>query len=483
LPERDRDVASRFKEFVRVWVKKNLRPLGPECDVSFDTWLEASSYTRYKKQSLRELYNRTVALGDDDFNPYNNFCKCFIKDEAYASFKTPRGIFARKDEFKLRVGPIFKRIEEELTKIDHFIKKIPVNERAAYIYSRFGDISACLGRIDENLMRCMATDYTAYESSFSKEVMNDCEMILYDYMTCQIPEGKQFMRLIRHVLQGTNDCRFARVRARLQAGRMSGEMNTSLGNGFTNLMLFLFAMEEFGCVDYDCLVEGDDGIGVYVGPQIPDSFYAQLGFTMKVSYHLTLNTASFCGQIFDFETLTVITDPMKVLLNFSWVNIKYFAMSNKVRMGLIRSKALCLIYQYPGCPILQAFAQRMLTLSEGFSPVIESTSDSWKMQIVAQAIKNHCPVRLVSMSSRELMQQVFGISILDQVILENYFLTFRDVQPIEHPILSSYFKIDWIIYDLAYTSDRFGPHIVPYRGQGAISESLRSLINVLQAEN
>lgn len=483
LPGRVAQMAERFRVFTSSWIKKNLKPLSADTDVSFSTWLENTHYSQKKKKSLQKLYDSTIALGEDDYKPFNNFCKCFIKDEAYSSYKHPRGIYARKDEFKLRVGPIFKAIENELSKLKYFIKKIPVNQRSRFIFDRFGNVPSTTGTIHDETRRCISTDYTAYESSFTREVMNDCEMLLYEYMVQLLPEGKNFMRLIRHVLQGKNECRFANITIKLMAGRMSGEMNTSLGNGFTNLMLYLFAMEEFGCREFDCLVEGDDGIGTYIGTIIPDSFYQQLGFNIKLIYHKTLNTASFCGQIFDFESSTVITDPIKVILNFAWVNIKYHKMTDKVRKGLLRAKAMSLLYQYPGCPILQVFGMRVLKNTVGVKPIVDTTLDPYKRGIVETAIHEGCPVRPVVMTTRLLMQDVFNVSIVDQLILESYLDTLRDMEPIQHPVLYNHVPNVCFDYDKVYTSDRYGPDIVPFQGLGALRNSLVSLVNVLENQS
>lgn len=437
--------------------------------MSFSTWLEQTHYTRKKKLSLQKLYDETIALGEDDFNAHNNFCKCFLKDESYTIYKNQRAIFARKDEFKCRVAPIFKCIETELFKLPYFIKKIPVAARPKFIFDLFGDHPAFIDKDTHELRRCLATDYSVYESSFTKEVMEDCEMILYRHMVQSLPEGKRFLNLIERVLMGTNECRFQNVRVKLEAGRMSGEMNTSLGNSFTNLMLYLFAMEEFDCKEAQCLVEGDDGIGSYIGPKIPDSFYTKLGFNIKLVYHKTLNTASFCGQIFEFETFTVICDPIKVLLNFAWSNIKYAFASTKVKLQLLRCKAICLVYQYPGCPIIQAFAMRIVKYTKGSRSRIDGTLDPYKRDEQRQALlafHGILPCRKITLPTRQLMEKVYGITIVDQLLLELYLSGLHYREPLQHPVLYSYITNVCFQYDKIYTSESYGADL-PFVRSGA----------------
>ncbi len=452
--------------------------------MSFETWLAGTHYTSRKKEALTKLYRETVLTRDDDFNPYSNFCKCFIKDEPYDTYKFPRGIFARKDDFKLRVGPIFKLIESELFKLPYFVKKVPVSERARFLFKLFGSCPAQTGFDYEHLRRYIATDYTAFESSFTSDVMHDCEMILYRYMVQNLPDGRRFIELLERVLCGVNDCRFRNISVKMRAGRMSGEMNTSLGNGFTNLMLFMFAMEYFGCDEFLVLVEGDDGIASYLGPKIPNSFYSRLGFNIKLTYYETLNLASFCGQIFDFETFTVITNPIKVLLNFSWVNIKYGNMSKRVQMGLIRSKALSLLYQYPGCPIVQSFALRMIHFTAGYRAYIDTSLDSYKRFIMEEAVRLADTVgRPVPISARQLMFDVFNITIYDQLLLEDYFSKLAQLTALWHPVLMSYIPSVCFEFNSRYVTDKCGPHDVPFVGRGALSNKLRGLIDVVESKN
>jgi len=451
--------------------------------VSFQTWLEKTHYTATKKEQLRRLHARTLLLGNDDFNRYETFCKCFNKNEPYPTWKNPRGIFARKDEFKLRVGPIFKLIEEALFVMRFFIKKVPVNQRAHLIRKLFGLLPGYTDKCAEELLRFMATDFTAFESSFTNEFMEACEFQLYEYMVSELPEGARFMKLLRTVLGGENYCVFAGIIIRLLAGRMSGEMNTSLGNGFSNLMMFLFAVEEFDLRNAKCLIEGDDCIASYIGVMIPKAFYAQLGFNIKTEYLVSPNLASFCGQIFDFETLTVIADPIKVILNISWCHILYARSSERKLHGLLKNRAQSCIYQYPGCPIIQSLGLYLLRATGGVHSVVEAGLDSYKRFIAQCAARSNLPIREVSVSSRLLMNEVYGISVPEQLSLEKYFDGLKCVQPLSHPVIYAHCKNEWFEFDEQYVIDRFGSYVVLPNIRGALSKSLLNLLNVIKTQN
>ena len=153
----------------------------------------------------------------------------------------------------------------------------------------------------------VATDYTAYESHFVAELMEAIEFVLYEHMTQHLKEGPRFMELMRGVLAGKRKAQFKYFDVEVNATRMSGEMNTSLGNGFANLMLFEFACHKVGseCVG---VVEGDDGLFRVNGPIPPSNLFESLGFTIKAVTHERLETASFCGMVFDVEDRVNVSD-------------------------------------------------------------------------------------------------------------------------------------------------------------------------------
>lgn len=425
-------------------------PLSPNCDVSVPSWLEKTKYTLKKKNRLLFMYEQGLHKYHRDLDPRNTRVKCFIKDESYPYYKYPRIIFARDDETKLRVGPILKLIEDELFKRPEFIKKIPVCERPKILLETFGSEECCMNDDDEMRVRIMVTDFTSYERSFVEKFMRVCEFQLYEHMVQLLPEGDWFMKLITKIFLGENRCYFKDIKVLIKALRMSGENTTSLGNGFTNVMTLLFVMKCFGCRVIAYYVEGDDCVVKYYGPKIPPEFYSRLGFTIKCAYVPSANYASFCGQIFDFETLTVIADPIKIILNFGWVSRLYEKASDYKMKCLIRAKAMCLVYQYPGCPILQEMGMCYLRLTEGCQSLVEADMDQYHRSIYLEALNSELPIRVVSHSSRMLMNEVFSISSSEQIDVETYFRSMRKICPIYLPCLERFIHNDAFDYHQKY---------------------------------
>lgn len=301
----------------------------------------------------------------------------------------------------------------------HFIKHVPVADRAKLLAERLVDAD-----------KKNSSDYTGFESQFTNMTF-DIELILYAFMLENIPQSKWILDLIESLLTGDNWCKFKRLVAVLPSGRMSGEMNTSLGNGFMNLMLFLFQNFKLKNTNVDCFVEGDDLIGVYRGQPLASEFYAKLGFKIKLEHHQHVSHASFCGLIYDPEELVSIADPHKVLLNVGWTSSRYINAKQDTLNGLLRAKGYSLLYQYPGVPIIQSLALYLLRVTQGVKTRLPSEWTHWQRK----QFSYHGVAKPVGMRTRMLMEEIFKYTVQEQEILEEYFDTKMDISPIDHFVI------------------------------------------------
>lgn len=400
-------------------------------------------YTTRRKEQLAKVNK------ENENNPHllhdklTTSLKCFIKDESYPNYKHLRSILARHDRFKVMVGPIFKKIEKALFKRPEFIKSIPVRERPKFLLNHFGFYDVPLG------VFLAGTDYTAFESHFTPELMEACEMQFYRYMTQNLPQGPNWFKLVQRVLEGENRCMFKNLGFRIPASRMSGEMNTSLGNSFTNWMVFLFLNQRAGNTGVKCVIEGDDCLGSFSGRKLTKEDFALLGFSIKVDYFPCVGLASFCGLIFDAESLSVSSDPTKIIQEFGWVSHLYKCAKPIVFRELMKSKAMSMMCNYVGSPILQSLAQAVLGLTYNNRYRV-SAEYNWYERTVLYPVNNVPSPRPVTMGSRLLMEKVFGYSPAEQIALENYFSSLKDLVPFSHPIIYSKVHPDSIHYNNIY---------------------------------
>lgn len=443
-----KNVLDEFRQFNRKWLRENLIPLAPDTDLGFETFLEATNYPLWKKEVLRQVQAQIVHI---EGNPKYFKLKSFCKAETYPKFKHMRGINSRSDEFKCWSGPVFKCIEKELFKHPAFIKKVPIDERPEYIYNRIFREGA----------QYIATDYTSFEASFVTDLMEACEFELYDYMTSNLACHDDFMRVIRGVLGGTNECQFKYFKVEVAGKRMSGEMCTSLGNGFTNLMAMLFTCQRNGNTGVAGVVEGDDGLFTMVGSPPTTEMFAELGLVMKLELHDRLEEASFCGIVFSSEDKKNITNPLEVLADFGWAGRDYVCSSKGTKLALLRCKALSFAHQYKGCPIIGRLAECALRLTSHvkINKILESKSlAQWDREQLLEAIKsdNNTLYEEPGFATRVLVERLYGITTRDQLVIERYFMDKTDLSPISCPTLDNYSNSVWRQYWTLYVRPAVG---------------------------
>lgn len=444
-PSPDPQVMKRFRLFVAKWLKKHMTPLASDTDTSFETWIESTPYPLHRKNELRRKWAESEGCIRpsnirDKRGVINRYCKVksFQKDEVYPQYKAARGINSRTDEFKVRVGPIFKLIEKRLFSMPYFIKHTPVDERAEEIKRELYQAAANI----------ISTDYTSFESLFTRELMETCEFQLYDYMTQDLPDT-EWIQIVKEVMGGDNYCEFReKFTIRVEATRMSGEMCTSLGNSFTNLMALLFVAKETGMKKVRARIEGDDGIATFYGPYPTAEDFAKIGLIIKIEKHESLTEASFCGIIADEDEMINVTDPIDSLLQFGWTTREYYMSNKKKKLELLKAKSLSLAYQYPGCPILDSLAQYGLRMCEN-SKVYYKNLNEYERGIFLKMFKKYkdkIPHKEVGFKTRLLVERRFGISVDDQVSIERYLDNKTDLSPIDHPAILSNCHPDTIDY-------------------------------------
>lgn len=410
LPIADDDLVRGLSDYTDRYLAKHCVPL--ETILEFEEWLAQTSYSESRKAQLREAEEKLNGAKPPGWK--TSIIHSFIKRESYAGakcvFKEARWINSRCDAFKVYSGRFFKSIENEIyhvndTSRNHFIKHVPVPERPKLIES-----------LKAAGAKYYATDYSSFEAHFVPKMMEACELRLYRHMLKKFPiDAERICAVICADRAHGPEVHLNKIRTRagvkldLEGRRMSGDMCTSLGNGFTNLMLWGY-MCELGNARWDGFIEGDDGIfAVYEGDAPTAALARRLGWTIAIEEHEDPSTASFCGCI--CAEGQVIRDPTSVLTSLGWTLTQPLA-GRSLRKKLCRAKMLSLAYELPQCPVLGAIARRGIVLTEGTDPRFEL--DGYKTRPKIGEIPDFAP----TMALRLLFEKLYGVDPEVQVQLE-----------------------------------------------------------------
>lgn len=241
-----------------------------------------------------------------------------------------------------------------------------------------------------------------------------------------------------------NTCVFKFFRIHVLAKRMSGDMNTSLGNGITNLITIMYlCWKKFKFILTAIVVEGDDSLfRLPAHCKLDESDFASLGLNTKIEYHNRLATAGFCGAIFHEADLKNLVDPGRILRRFGYVDNKYHNARHSKKMGLLRAYGFSIYYQYHGCPIVESLARYLLRVTRGYHAIKRSINqfkfaEGETLPLSEQQMYELFPPNEIGVGSREVVSSMYGFSLDEQVWCEEYIDAKNKLEPLHMPLVIS----------------------------------------------
>lgn len=409
----------------------------------FDFYLSKTNYSETLKKKFREVREEVVQnanrLSPEEFQKWCEV-KCFVKEEAYDEPKFHRGIYARSDYFKVIFGPYVKLMEKCVFSSTYFVKKIPVKDRHDWLLNKLYMDGAVFG----------STDFTGFEKHSIPRLMKVTVHKVYD-LFCKYIEmltngnDAQLLGLCAKVLRGMNNFVFKYFKASFPGGKCSGEMDTSLSNGLLNFIMMVFILEREGyhtgfgyfntpkrpgCFSgiLPCCFEGDDGnisfpYDLDISLITPDLF-KQYGLDLKIEVANKVGEAGFVCLYFNEITPQLITNPFKHLARM-WVSSRYIKSKETKIRSLMRMKCMCLLYQFPSCPILAAYCEMVLRLTAGYDIrhlyYSLDTYDRDRFAFLVDGTKLAYKRGPISELTRDTCHNLFGVCPELQKTMESYF--------------------------------------------------------------
>jgi len=272
----------------------------------------------------------------------------------------------------------------------------------------------------------------------TRDVMQICELQLYRHLLCNLPDYSRDIQYIENALSGCNASHFKGFSTYCGGRRMSGDMVTSLGNGWTNLCVATYLMSKAGYQvgSYFIIVEGDDGLVQIVIPpdenrQVPrDEEFRALGFEIKMAERPDVSESTFCSLLSHPDVCDNLIDPAETLCKFGWTRAKT-KLERATHLSLLRGKAMSLLCEAPGCPILRPLADYGLRVTTGIEVAYDANDRWWTEQLQVTKTVERCLRTTIDHRSRLTFERVYGISISNQLQIERYLSSLQQVQPLD----------------------------------------------------
>jgi len=396
--------------------------------LSFEEYLEETKYTRKTKEFMRMRWDDMDRLvGARVFDKAS-----FVKHERYPGFKYPRGIHACSFEEKCFAGPAVKSVEKAVYSqlAQYFLKGVPTHMKASELQKRL--------YLSHGLY--LGLDVTAWESSITPDIADACEVQLIWHMIGHL--DKVVAKFITTDMTMRHKLRYRKFRIKGVTGRMSGDLWTSLANGFTNLMLVKFVCSKLG-YDPVGVVEGDDGLFRMDGPVPTKEMFGALGFDSKIEVFTELGMAGFCKMKFS-ESGTQVTDIIERLTKFGWT-ADVRATDSRI-WSLLFTKALSLKAEYPHCPVLGPFADYVIRVCKASGTKLRLTFDEdrgWNQMKIDNAARWLDVRSDPPLDARLFVERLYLLTVPEQLRLERWFGSLDRIVPIDHPIVCTRLPVEW----------------------------------------
>jgi len=215
--------------------------------------------------------------------------------------------------------------------------------------------------------------------------------------------------------------------------RMSGDMNTALGNCIIMISMTVGVMTQLN-VFFDILDDGDDCLLIVekenvamVKSKLPDMFL-HCGHELKIENETSnIYEVAFC-QSKPIEThlgLKFVRDPIKVM-SCCLVGRRWTTAPKWLRLAYVSGLGECELILNIGVPVLQSYALALLRNSEGAQARYDTESGEWLRALRESRLYKHLKMEdgtydlTITDDARRSFELAFGITINRQLQMEHY---------------------------------------------------------------
>lgn len=409
---------------------KKLRSVAP--------WTREQVLGHYKG-AKRARYTSAAERYDEEGVTYrDSVVDLFVKSEATPitkTFKAPRAIQPRSYVYGYAIARYIKPVEELIYLLTGFgQKRVPHSriiakglsqtKRAKLLQEKSAHFSNPVW---------MTLDASRFDLHVSKEQLKIEHAV---YLSCL--NDPEFAKLLGMQMVNKGRVRSLGLKYTCDGGRMSGDMNTAVGNCILMVLMAEEMMSRINCPKYDILDDGDDIIVIVekgwenVVKEKAYNIFLDFGHEVKIeNIAYSFEQLEWC-QCHPVEVSSgrwkLVRNPVKILTK-GIAGTKYFTNPDeKTRRKLINSVGHCELVLNLGVPVLQAFGEMLIRLSGTTELLKFDTVDEYYHRICKELKSMNVPLeevkgRDITFEARCSFERAFGITVDDQLELEEWFKT------------------------------------------------------------
>lgn len=426
-------VFSRFKDHARTW--------------GGSRWSYLETAQSYKGMLRRRYTEAERSLRvDGPVTRRDALLGAFLKAEkfGYEKYGKPRMIFPRSPRYNLALASFLKPFEHWLwgtltarrlfggsnTRV--VAKGLNATARGNLIVKKMRNLASC---------EVFEVDGAAFEAHVDRWQLEQGEHPVY--LAAHGGDAELARLLSRQLVNEgvtNNGVRFSR-----SGGRASGDFNTGMGNTLIMLAVVVAVLRHLN-VPFDVLADGDNAL---VFLRQCDSGRVRACFaplSLLFSGHEMVLEKSTCipEQVRFGQSAPVETSPGCWKMVRDWTKVISQMTSNHAHLNqpkfvapYVRGVAQCELAIHAGIPVAQAYAARLIQLTDGTRAVDDSFYRDYEVLGVEVGRRGEAKFREPTTLARESFARAFGLEPQEQLLLERRLgeasLRCDDWQPEESP--------------------------------------------------
>lgn len=404
------------------------------------TWLgrhtpmEGEWISKYSGRKLTLYRQAEASLLIDGFHQRDRYIKSFIKPEKISDpTRDPRTIQARSPRYNYCLGNYLKPIEHKLYRITGsrnlrrwlprgrlIAKGLDLRARAYLVRSKLNSLPNCV---------CLSIDASRFDAHVGR-VMLDIEHSVYK----RCYPGDRLLQKLLDLQQVNRGFTAGGIAYKCPGGRMSGDMNTALGNCLLMVIITAVTMRRLGLApsQWQMLCDGDDTL-IFVSAEheqlltinFPELFN-QAGMSIKLENRASkLEQIAFCqGKIIPtYDGLKFVQNPIRSMSR-SLVSCRHYQHLSAVNK-VLATVGRCELAINMGVPVLQAYAQSMIRNAGEVPPrhAVNFSGRVFKAQREWRAHGGVVEPLPITMEARLAFEEAFDMPLDEQLRLERLFAT------------------------------------------------------------
>lgn len=417
------DVVRPTDDGIRL-VQKEINIMAKRCG-HLEPWTYEQVLDTFKGKKRLRYEQAFESLKIEPLFRKDAYIKAFVKAEkinpSAKENPDPRMIQARSFRYNLTIAKYLRPVEKYIytlkskSGLREVAKGLNQKERASLLIEKFSRFRRPV---------CYSLDCSRFDKHVSAQLLV-VEHSFYQQLLPCYPEFDRLLKWQTHNKVTTQNG----VRYNCVGGRMSGDINTALGNCLLMVAMVRAAMRKLGITNYEIVDDGDDCLVIVERDDESklsqlESIFETFGHKLKLEGRATnVHHVEFCQcrVVLGADGYTMVRDWRKII-SHACVGTKNWNDPNFVRpmLGLVGTCELALAR---GIPVLQAFAAALVRMSHGKIATFEHLDEGLAFRVkrecgsfddVAQLAKT----TEISDEARLVFEEAFGTPDWEQLEIE-----------------------------------------------------------------